>query len=157
VSIWQREATKEYHPRPTRTKVIDEIGHGQQIESCQQVAAVSGRIIVISVNGKEGQIDGVMRVLVIEVRGGKIGLGGVAQTLQADGIGTQTIASQDLHGLVQRASAGAVFVKEVARQEDHVGLVAFGQVEDFFKGRKGVHACVRVWCVCVCVCVCVIK
>lgn len=135
--------THRHTSRTVHTKIIDHVTHGKQVECRQQVPTVARGIIVVAVDAKNGQINAIMGIQIIH-HTGFYGEPGVRRDPDAHGARSHTVAAHDLHRFVNGSSTGSVFVKQVAAEQDKVAPEAFGQVQDFFKGRKGVHACVVV-------------
>jgi hypothetical protein len=72
------------------------------------------------------------------------GRGGIRKDLYLDGVGSEAVVAQNLHGLVQRAATRAVVVKEISGNQDHVALKVFGQIQDLFEGGKRVESCMDI-------------
>ena len=99
--------------RRVRTKVIDHVTHGQQIQGGKQVSSISRGIVVIAVNTKDGQINGKIGVLIIDDTTPN-GFTGIRRDLQSYGARSAAVATHNFHGLVQCPPTGPVFVKQVA-------------------------------------------
>jgi len=133
------------------TKVVDQIGNGQQVERGEELAVgVATRVVVVAVDAKDGQIDGVKFVLIVrDVPASAAGsaeaakvLGRVAEDLNLDGVGAHAVPPQNLHRFVQAEARRTVVVEQIARDQHHIALVLFRQVQDLLERGEGILVCV---------------
>ena len=124
-------------------KVIDVIGHGNEVESCEHLFApwIATGIVVIPMNGEYGQVYAVVGIEVVDLSAVEISLG-VAEQANLDGVGAHAVPAHNFHGLVHCVPTGAVLVEEISGDENHIAIEFLSQIEDLFKGREGVVACV---------------
>mmetsp|Transcript_30048 Transcript_30048/g.70380 ORF Transcript_30048/g.70380 Transcript_30048/m.70380 type:complete len:200 (+) Transcript_30048:2033-2632(+) len=109
-------------------KVVDEIGNRQQIQGSEHFrSTVTGGVVVIPMDGKDGQIDGIVFIFVVDRATDvpEICLL-VRHNLDLDRIRSHAVASNNFHCFVQGASGWLVIVKEVTGEQYHVALMPLG-------------------------------
>ena len=85
---------------------------------------LAARIVVVAVDGEDGDGDVDVRVLVVDGREGALeDLVGVGEELDLARLGAQAVLAEAAHHLVERLAGGLVVVEEVAAEEHHVDLV----------------------------------
>ena len=120
-------------------KVVDQVGRRENVERGK--AAVAGRVVVVAMDGEDGQLHVVVRVFEVHrlVLAMEVGLL-VGHDLNLHLPAPETVVTQDLHALVHRAARGLVVVEEVACEQHHVHLLAIRDLEDLGERDKGVVA-----------------
>lgn len=110
-------------------EVVDESRDREDVERGERVdAAVARRVVVVPVDGEDRQRDGRVRVLEVDAPGREV-RGLVAEDLERDGRVAQSVAPEESHRLVQRATARLVVVEQVPGVEEAVRAALLGQEE----------------------------